>query len=150
MLVAQSCPTLCDPRNWAHQAPLSLELSRQGSWNGLPFPSPGDHRLGGSKRLRFYHVLPSPLLMLMLFISPHFPFFPRKTHFPRQNRSGSLSFKTIQRTQSLVLLSVIGNCRGTWKTRNGVTYGLLAVTSHALPATQQRIEPWEESKFSLQ
>ena len=26
----------------AHQAPLSMELSRQGYWSGLPFPPPGD------------------------------------------------------------------------------------------------------------
>ena len=26
----------------AHQAPLSMRLSRQEYWNGLPFPSPGD------------------------------------------------------------------------------------------------------------
>ena len=26
----------------AHQAPLSMKLSRQEYWNGLPFPSPGD------------------------------------------------------------------------------------------------------------
>ena len=26
----------------ARQAPLSLELSRQGYWSGLPFPFPGD------------------------------------------------------------------------------------------------------------
>ena len=26
----------------AHQAPLSMEFSRQGFWNGLPFPSPED------------------------------------------------------------------------------------------------------------
>ena len=26
----------------AHQAPLSMEFSRQGYWNGLPFPLPGD------------------------------------------------------------------------------------------------------------
>ena len=25
-----------------HQAPLSLEFSRQEPWSGLPFPSPGD------------------------------------------------------------------------------------------------------------
>ena len=25
----------------AHQAPLSMEFSRQESWSGLPFPSPG-------------------------------------------------------------------------------------------------------------
>ena len=26
----------------AHQAPLSMEILRQESWSGLPFPSPGD------------------------------------------------------------------------------------------------------------
>ena len=26
----------------AHQAPLSMEFSRQEYWGGLPFPSPGD------------------------------------------------------------------------------------------------------------
>ena len=36
----QSCPTLCDPIDAAHQAPLSLGFSRQEHWSGLPFPSP--------------------------------------------------------------------------------------------------------------
>ena len=36
----QSCPTLCDPRTGAHQAPPSLGFSRQEHWSGLPFPSP--------------------------------------------------------------------------------------------------------------
>ena len=40
--VAQSHPILCDPRNVAHQAPLSMEFSRQEYWSGLSFPSPGD------------------------------------------------------------------------------------------------------------
>ena len=41
VLVAQSCPTLCDlTDSVAHQASLSMELSRQEYWNGLPFPSP--------------------------------------------------------------------------------------------------------------
>ena len=26
----------------AHQAPLSMEFSRQENWSGVPFPSPGD------------------------------------------------------------------------------------------------------------
>ena len=26
----------------AHQTPLSMELSRQEYWNGLPFPTPGE------------------------------------------------------------------------------------------------------------
>ena len=38
MLVAQSCPTLCDPRTIACQAPLSTEFSRQECWSELPFP----------------------------------------------------------------------------------------------------------------
>ena len=44
VLVAQSCPPLCgllDHRLLAHQAPLSMEFSRQEYWRGLPFPSPG-------------------------------------------------------------------------------------------------------------
>ena len=30
------------PRTAAHQAPLSMEFSRQEYWSGLPFPTPGD------------------------------------------------------------------------------------------------------------
>ena len=30
------------PWTVAHQAPLSVEFSRQVYWSGLPFPSPGD------------------------------------------------------------------------------------------------------------
>ena len=38
----QSCPTLCNPMDGiAHQAPLSMEFSRQEYWSGLSFPSPG-------------------------------------------------------------------------------------------------------------
>ena len=29
------------PWTIAHQAPLSMEISRQDYWSGLPFPSPG-------------------------------------------------------------------------------------------------------------
>ena len=36
----QSCQTLCDPIEPAHQAPPSLGFSRQEHWSGLPFPSP--------------------------------------------------------------------------------------------------------------
>ena len=31
----QSCLTLCDPMDTAHQVPLSLEFSRQEHWSGL-------------------------------------------------------------------------------------------------------------------
>ena len=41
-VVAQSCPTLCDPMTVAHQVPLSMGFSRQEYWSGLSFPSPGD------------------------------------------------------------------------------------------------------------
>ena len=37
--VAQSCATLCNPMD-CNQDPLSMELSRQEYWSGLPFPSP--------------------------------------------------------------------------------------------------------------
>ena len=39
------CSVMSDsvtPRTVAHQAPLSMELSRQEYQNGLPFPPPGD------------------------------------------------------------------------------------------------------------
>ena len=36
----QSCPTLCDPIDAAHQVPPTLGFSRQEHWSGLPFPSP--------------------------------------------------------------------------------------------------------------
>ena len=32
----------CNPWTVTHQAPLSMELSKQEYWSGLPFPSPGD------------------------------------------------------------------------------------------------------------
>ena len=38
VLVTQSSLTLCNPR--AHQAPLSMEISRREYLSGLPFPSP--------------------------------------------------------------------------------------------------------------
>ena len=42
VLAAQSCPTFCDSWTVAHQAPLSMEFSRQEYWSGLPFSFPGD------------------------------------------------------------------------------------------------------------
>ena len=42
VLVTQSCLTLCDSMEVAHQAPLSMEFSRQEYFSGLPFPSPGN------------------------------------------------------------------------------------------------------------
>ena len=40
--VTKSCLTLVSPWTVAHQAPLSMECSRQEHWSWLPFPSPGD------------------------------------------------------------------------------------------------------------
>ena len=40
--VTQSCPTLVTPWTVAHKVPLSMGLSRQEYWSGLPFPSPGN------------------------------------------------------------------------------------------------------------
>ena len=42
VLVAQLCLTLCNPWTVVCQAPLSMEVSRQECWNGLPFHSSGD------------------------------------------------------------------------------------------------------------
>ena len=40
---AQPCLILCDPTNsCVHQAPLSMEISRQKHWSGLIFSPPGD------------------------------------------------------------------------------------------------------------
>ena len=41
--VPQSCPTMRPHGLYiAHQAPPSMGFSRQESWSGLLFPSPGD------------------------------------------------------------------------------------------------------------
>ena len=41
-MYAQLCKTFCKPKDIAHQAPLSVEFSRQESWSGLLLPPPGD------------------------------------------------------------------------------------------------------------
>ena len=42
VLVTQSCPTLCNPLDCTHQAPLSMGFSRQQYWSRLPFSSARD------------------------------------------------------------------------------------------------------------
>ena len=37
-----SCSTLCNSWTVVHQVPLSMGISRQEYWSGLPFPPPGD------------------------------------------------------------------------------------------------------------
>ena len=41
-LVAQSCPTLCDPMDCSPPGSSAHGFSRQEYWSGLPFPFPGD------------------------------------------------------------------------------------------------------------
>ena len=41
-VVTESHLTLCHLIDCSRQAPLSIELSRQKGWSGLPFPTPGD------------------------------------------------------------------------------------------------------------
>ena len=41
VLVAQSCPALCDPIEF-NQAALSMDFTGREYCSGLPFPSPGD------------------------------------------------------------------------------------------------------------
>ena len=40
-LVLSHAQPFVTPRTVAHQAPLSMEFSRQEYWSGLPFPPPG-------------------------------------------------------------------------------------------------------------
>ena len=54
----QSYPTLCNPMDYSHQAPVSMIFSRQEYWSGLPFPSPRD--------------LPNPGFEPTSFMSPAF------------------------------------------------------------------------------
>ena len=55
--VAQSCPTLSDPRTAAHQAPPSMGFSRQEYWSGLPLPSPPvSNKLPQIQQLETTHV----------------------------------------------------------------------------------------------
>ena len=42
VLVTQSCLTLCDPRDYSPQDPLSMWFSKQEYWSGLPFPPPAE------------------------------------------------------------------------------------------------------------
>ena len=42
VLVAQSCPTLCDTMDYSHQAPLSMAFFQARTLEGVPLPSPED------------------------------------------------------------------------------------------------------------
>ena len=64
------------PLTVAHQAPLSMGLCRRESWNGLPFPSPGDHPDPGTE-------LASPALAFKFFttVPPRKPAYNTPGHF---------------------------------------------------------------------
>ena len=62
--VSKSCPTLAIPRTVACQAPLSIVVSRQEYWSGLPFPSllvleVGDKDLDSHKQLDCESLIPT-------------------------------------------------------------------------------------------
>ena len=42
VLVAQSCPTLCDTMDYSTPGSSVHGIVRQEYWSGLPFPFPGD------------------------------------------------------------------------------------------------------------
>ena len=67
------------PWTVAHQAPLSMEFSREEYWSGLPFPSPGD--------------LPNPEIEPTSLRSPALAgrFFTTVQHLESTYKSGSLS-----------------------------------------------------------
>ena len=70
------------PQTAAHQAPLSLEFSRQEYWSGLPFPSP----MHACMLSRFSHVQ----LCVTLWTAAHQA--PLSTKFSRQEYWSGLSF----------------------------------------------------------
>ena len=57
--VVQSCPALCDPMDRPHWAPLSMKLSRQEYWSGLPLPTPGDLPDPGTEPVSFASPAPA-------------------------------------------------------------------------------------------
>ena len=95
----QSHPTLCDPMNVAHQAPLSMGFSRQKHWNGLPFPSPED--------------LPDPRIEPVSLTYPvlggRFFFLPRVTP-----GSPNALMKSFNLTIFLMLLSIYAETSNIW------------------------------------
>ena len=57
-----SCVQLfATPWTVAHQAPLSMEFSRQEYWSGLPFPSPGILAQESNLRLLYWQADSLPL-----------------------------------------------------------------------------------------
>ena len=79
----QSCLTLCDSVNLAHQAPLSVEFSRQEYWSGLPFHSPGIFPTQGFTDGFFTTELPgNPQYICMYIYNSYSCFILEKINFP--------------------------------------------------------------------
>ena len=76
-LVAQSCPTLCDPWTVAHQASPSMGFSRQEYWSGVPFPSKisshGPQALQSPAPVQILASSVWELFQLLLFLLPLSP-----------------------------------------------------------------------------
>ena len=81
--LVQSCLTLCNPVEWACQAPLSMEFSRQEYWRGLTFPPPGD--------------LPNPGIEPVSLTSPALVdgFFTTSTTWEASSRSDQISCSVV-------------------------------------------------------
>ena len=104
--VTQSCPTLCDPMDCGHQAPLSMEFSKQEYWSGLPFPSPGDLPNPETKpkppALQADSLSPEPSgLYLLSDECPPFSLNVRSTMFQTCVNNSYQDLNTYPRTESL-------------------------------------------------
>ena len=105
---AQSCLTICDLVAATHQAPLSMEFSRQEHWNGLPFPSPRDLPDPGlnPRPLRVADSLPlatweaRPPGLLLIFLS-----YPAPCLFILLKRFSQLYLSTSQSSLFLILVT---------------------------------------------
>ena len=79
-LVAQLCSTLSIPSNIARQAPLSMGISRQECYSGLPGPPPGDFPNPGIKPRthivgRFFTIWATRETQEYWSAPPHLPHF---------------------------------------------------------------------------
>ena len=117
------------PRTVAHQAPLSMEFSRQEYWSGLPFPPPG--------------VLPdtgmepsSPALAGRFFTSVHWG-------SPEYNKL----HKTIHKFSSVQFSSVAQSCPTLCNPMNCSTPGL--PVHHQLPEFTQTHIHWVSDAIQL-
>ena len=110
-LVAQSCPTLCDPMDLAHQAFPSMGFPRQEYWSGLPFPSPGD--LPNPRIKAGYYYIAAKLLSHFSRVTPQTAAHqaPLSLGFSRQEHWSGLPFPSLITTllqyKSITLLLLV-------------------------------------------